>query len=68
MSMAVFEYTPYDKITEVPQTATAFANRGAYGNMLFAMGWTKEEHDNEIRECKLNIRSCFGDSVEEVFG
>jgi hypothetical protein len=68
MSMAVFEFTPYSKIIEAPQAATAFANRGAYGNMLFAMGWTEQEHDNEIRECKLNVRCWFGASGEEVFG
>ncbi len=33
---------------KVPQTATAFANRGAYGNLLFIVTWTKE-NDEECR-------------------
>lgn len=38
-SMVIFEFFPFEKIISVPQNATAFANRGAYNNMLFAMGW-----------------------------
>jgi hypothetical protein len=50
MSIMVFEFFPFKKIIQVPQTDTAFANRGAYGNMLWIMGWTKEEHDEECRQ------------------
>jgi len=49
-SIMVFEYFPFNKIIEVDQTDTAFANRGAHGNMLWIMGWTKEEHDEECRQ------------------
>jgi hypothetical protein len=49
-SLIVFEFIPFERIVSVAQTATAFGNRGAYGNILFAMGWTKEEHDMECRE------------------
>lgn len=49
-SVVVFEYFRYDKMAEVPQTATAFANRGCYANLLWIMGWTKEENDHRCRE------------------
>jgi hypothetical protein len=41
MSIMVFEFLPFKKIISVSQTDTAFANRGAYGNVLWIMGWTK---------------------------
>jgi hypothetical protein len=50
MSVMVFEVFPFKKIVSVSQTDTAFANRGAYGNILWMMGYTKPEHDQEIRE------------------
>jgi len=56
-SLIVFEFIPFEKIVSVPQTATAFGNRGTYGNILFAMGWTKEEHDIESREWTRMISS-----------
>ncbi len=49
-TMVLWEFVNYHKLLEVPQEATAFANRGAYGNVLFAPGWTKPAHDSEIRE------------------
>jgi hypothetical protein len=33
-SVVLWESVPFGKILEVPQTATSFANRGAYGNLL----------------------------------
>lgn len=50
MSIMVFEFFPYKKICSVIQGHTAFANRGAYGNLLWICGWTKEENDEEIRQ------------------
>jgi len=50
MTIVVWEFMPYSKILEVPQTATAFANRGAYGNLLFGPGWTDPKNDSACRE------------------
>ncbi|KAH7357066.1 hypothetical protein BKA65DRAFT_392334 [Rhexocercosporidium sp. MPI-PUGE-AT-0058] len=49
-TMILLEFMPFKKILEVPQTATAFANRGAYGNIAFGPGWTKPENDGVCRE------------------
>lgn len=46
----LWEFAPFKKILEVGQTDTAFANRGAYGNVVFAPGWTDAKHDGVIRE------------------
>lgn len=45
-----WEFVPFKKIVEVPQTATAFANRGAYGNILFQPTWTDPKNDILCRE------------------
>jgi FAD binding domain len=50
MTVVAWEFMPYNKILEVPQTATAFANRGAYGNLLFGPGWTDPKNDTACRE------------------
>lgn len=50
MTLVAWEFMPYNKILEVPQTATAFANRGAYGNLLFGPGWTDPKNDDACRE------------------
>jgi hypothetical protein len=50
MTVVAWEFMPYKKILEVPQTATAFANRGAYGNLLFGPGWTDPKNDSACRE------------------
>ena len=49
MSLMVFECFPFEKIISVAQTDTAFSNRGAYGNIVWIMGWTKEENDAGVR-------------------
>lgn len=49
-AMILLEFFPYKKILAVAQTATAFANRGAYGNIAFGPGWTREENDGLCRE------------------
>jgi hypothetical protein len=50
MTIVGWEFMPYNKILEVPQTATAFANRGAYGNLVFGPGWTDPKNDSACRE------------------
>ncbi|PVH83817.1 FAD-binding domain-containing protein, partial [Cadophora sp. DSE1049] len=49
-TMVLWEFVPFKKILEVSQTATSFANRGAYGNLAFGPGWTKPENDSVCRE------------------
>ncbi|KAL2073592.1 hypothetical protein VTL71DRAFT_10918 [Oculimacula yallundae] len=49
-TMVLWEFVPYKRILEISQTATSFANRGAYGNLLFGPGWTKPENDKICRE------------------
>ncbi|PVH87648.1 FAD-binding domain-containing protein [Cadophora sp. DSE1049] len=49
MSTALIEYYPFKNLIKTPQTATAFANRGAYGNLVFVITWTKEELDDICR-------------------
>ncbi|KAI9651182.1 hypothetical protein NHQ30_001219 [Ciborinia camelliae] len=49
-TMVIFEYIPFGKILQVGQQETAFANRGAYGNLLFALGWENEATDQKCRE------------------
>lgn len=48
-TMVLWEFMPFKKILEVSQTATSFANRGAYGNLAFGPGWTKPENDSICR-------------------
>ncbi|TVY92199.1 FAD-linked oxidoreductase [Lachnellula willkommii] len=50
LSVLLLEYVPFKKVLEVPQTATSFANRGAYGNILFGPGWTDPAQDSACRE------------------
>jgi len=49
-SFVLLEFIPFDKICEVQQTATAFANRGAYCNILYIMTWNNLENDQQVRE------------------
>ncbi|PBP20327.1 putative FAD linked oxidase domain protein [Diplocarpon rosae] len=49
-SAVLWEFVPFHKILEVSQTATSFANRGAYGNLAFGPGWTDPENDAPCRE------------------
>jgi hypothetical protein len=50
MSVALFEFVPFCKFISIPQNATAFANRGAYGNLMFGPCWNDPAHDEECRE------------------
>ena len=65
-STALIEYYPYKNLIKTPQTATAFANRGAYGNLVFVITWTKEELDNVCREkVKLYLGDIFNACTPE---
>jgi hypothetical protein len=49
-TVVLWEFVPFGKILEVAQTATSFANRGAYGNLLFGPGWTSPDLDGICRD------------------
>ncbi|KAE8443504.1 hypothetical protein EG329_001816 [Mollisiaceae sp. DMI_Dod_QoI] len=49
-SSVLFECLSPRKLIQVPQTATSFANRGYYFNVLFSTTWTKKETDEAGRE------------------
>ncbi|KAM3084936.1 hypothetical protein ACMFMG_003380 [Clarireedia jacksonii] len=49
-TMVVFEFIPYGKVLKVGQQETAFANRGAYGNLMFGPGWESKEDDDRCRQ------------------
>lgn len=49
MSIVLFDFFPFHKLLSVPQNATAFANRGAYGNITFAPGWHDAANDAQMR-------------------
>lgn len=57
MSIMVFEFLPFWKLFSFSQDCTAFANRGAYGNLLWIMGWTQADHDKEIRQWTQDMSS-----------
>ncbi|KAI1000099.1 hypothetical protein K3495_g8101 [Podosphaera aphanis] len=68
-SLVAFEFFPYHKISAVPQTATAFANRGAYGNLLTIMGWKDPANDEKCREMarrfSIRAKSVFKATVDK---
>jgi len=49
-SLVLFEFLSSEKIMSVPQTATAFANRGTYGNILIAPAWTESSNDELCKQ------------------
>ncbi|KAA8572580.1 hypothetical protein MFRU_003g02310 [Monilinia fructicola] len=49
-TLVLWEFISPDKIMSVPQNATSFANRGPYGNVVFASAWTNAENDLVCRE------------------
>jgi hypothetical protein len=50
MSVILFEFVPFHKIQSIEQSATAYANRGAYGNLAFVLGWHDAANDDKVRE------------------
>ncbi|RKF53597.1 6-hydroxy-D-nicotine oxidase [Golovinomyces cichoracearum] len=54
-SLIAFEFFPHNKIASVPLTATAFANRGPYGNLVSIMGWRESVNDERCRQFSRDI-------------
>lgn len=54
-SLVLFDFFGYNKIMEVPQTGTAFANRGALVNVLFASAWEGQRNDLVCKEWALDM-------------
>lgn len=48
-SLILFELISFKKIIEVEQSATAFANRGEYYNVLILGRWKSKENDSKVR-------------------
>ncbi len=48
-SAICYEFVGYHKVLSVAQNETAFANRGAYSNILYCAGWSSPENDNACR-------------------
>ncbi|KAF5634579.1 6-hydroxy-D-nicotine oxidase [Fusarium sp. NRRL 52700] len=49
-SVLAIEFFPTKKIREVPQDATAYANRGDYYDAMTSFAWENPEYDSEIRQ------------------
>jgi hypothetical protein len=49
-TLVLIEFMLYEKVLSVGQTDTAFANRGAYGNVTFCPGWTDVKFDDVCRD------------------
>ncbi|KAL9568722.1 hypothetical protein ACKAV7_007152 [Fusarium commune] len=49
-SVLAIEFFPTDKIREVPQDATAYANRGDYYDAMTSFAWENPDYDSEIRQ------------------
>lgn len=54
-TVILFEVYSTAKLQEVSQTATAFANRGPYGNIFVGSRWTNPDNDQKCREWTRNI-------------
>ncbi|KAF7563206.1 hypothetical protein G7046_g927 [Stylonectria norvegica] len=49
-SVLAIEFFPTDKVREIAQDATAYANRGDYYDALITFGWTDASLDDTIRQ------------------
>ncbi|RAL67588.1 hypothetical protein DID88_008341 [Monilinia fructigena] len=49
-TLVLWEFISPHKIMSMPQNATSFANRGPYGNVVFASAWTNVENDLVCRD------------------
>lgn len=56
-ALLFFEMLPYTKIIEVPNDATAYANRGAYYNVCSILNWHDEKADHKIRNLQQGLMS-----------
>ncbi|KAM0247699.1 hypothetical protein ACHAP5_003946 [Fusarium lateritium] len=54
-SVLAIEFFPTDKIREVAQEATAYANRGDYYDALTSFAWENPSYDDEIRQFNRSI-------------
>jgi hypothetical protein len=60
----MFEYLAAHKITEVEPTATAFANRGNYCNLMVCPTWHTKENDAVCRQWARDITAKFRAELE----
>ncbi|KAF4637157.1 hypothetical protein G7Y89_g905 [Cudoniella acicularis] len=54
-SLVLFDFFSFKKTMSVPQTATSFANRGAFINVLFAPAWESKNLDTVCQEWTLSV-------------
>jgi len=54
-TLVLFDFFSFKKTMSVPQTATAFANRGAFVNILFAPAWNSKSLDTTCQEWTLSM-------------
>ncbi|KUJ07010.1 FAD-binding domain-containing protein [Mollisia scopiformis] len=67
-TLVMFEFVPFKKILAVPQTATAFANRGAYGNILLQPTWRDKVNDGVCREWTRAVSRMAREELERRVG
>lgn len=65
-TIVIFEFWATSKICEVAQTATAFANRGHYQNVLVSPRWTLSENDDACRAWARHIAGLFDGERERL--
>ncbi|EEA21271.1 FAD binding oxidoreductase, putative [Talaromyces marneffei ATCC 18224] len=53
----LFEMLPYTKVVEVPNDATAYANRGPYYNVCSIFNWQDVNADSKIRNLQQGLMS-----------
>ncbi|RAO69443.1 uncharacterized protein BHQ10_005455 [Talaromyces amestolkiae] len=56
-ALLFFEMLPYTKVIEVPNDATAYANRGPYYNVCSIFNWQDQKADSRIRMLQQGIMS-----------
>ncbi|KAF4336224.1 6-hydroxy-D-nicotine oxidase [Fusarium beomiforme] len=54
-SVLAIEFFPTDKIRQVPQDATAYANRGDYYDAMTSFAWENPEYDTEVRQFNRSV-------------
>jgi len=64
-SVLIFEYFGTDQIVKVPQTATAYANRASYCNIMINPRWAQESNDSICRGWAREIAAKFSTRLEE---
>ena len=56
-ALLFFEMLPYTKVVEVPNDATAYANRGPYYNVCSIFNWQDQKADSRIRSLQQGLMS-----------